>query len=135
MTIVEVMVSVFLVAAAAAIVYTEMLVSYRILMRSRAKLEALSFAFDTIWHTYNLPVDELPAVAGIDLQSTPEDSLLGTNGIVKLVIRPENDLPTAPELINYWDIYVEVWPQEGSPLQVGTNSLAQYSVRRYRGDR
>ena len=135
MTLVEVMVSVFLVAAAAAIVYTEMLVSYRIMMRSRAKLEALSFAFDTIWNTYNLNIDSLPAVSRIDLLSTPQNSILGINGTIKLVIRPENDLPTAPELINYWDIFVEVWPEAGSPLQVGTNSMAQYSVRRYRGER
>lgn len=135
MTLVEVMVSVFLVAAAAAIIYTEMLVSYRILMRSRAKLEALSLAFDAIWETYNLHVNDLPAVSEVNLISTPQESLLGTNGTVKLVIRPEVDMPLAPELITYWDIQVEVWPHQDSPLQVGTNSLARYAVRRYRGER
>lgn len=137
MTLVEVMVSVFLVAVAAAIVYTEMIVSYRILMRSRAKLEAQSMAFDLIWETYNMPFAELEtySISDISLITTPEHSVLSTNGFVKLIIRPENEMPLTPELINYWDIFVEVWPEEGSPLQVGTNSLAEYSIRRYRGER
>lgn len=137
MTLVEVMVSVFLVAVAAAIVYTEMIVSYRILMRSRAKLEAQSLAFDLIWETYNMPFAQMEthSISLIDPQPTPEHSLLGTNGTLKLIIRPENEMPLTPDLINFWDIYVEVWPAEDSPLQVGTNSLAEYSIRRYRGER
>jgi hypothetical protein len=134
MTLVEVMVAVFLVAAAAAIIYTEMLVSYRILMRSRARLEALSLAFDTIWETYNRPSSLLGSISDIDLSPTPEGSLLGTNGIVKTVIRPAQE-GLIPEDMPYWDINVQVWPQEGSPLQVGTNSLAEYSIRRYQGER
>lgn len=134
MTLVEVMVAVFLVAIAAAIIYTEMLVSYRILMRSRAKLEALSLAFDTIWDTYNWPMESFPRYSEVDPQPTPEGCLLGTNGTIKLVIRPATE-GLAPELMPYWDILVEVWPEQDSPLQVGTNSLATYSIRRYRGDR
>lgn len=135
MTLVEVMVSIFLVAAAAAIIYTEMIVSYRVLMRSRAKLEAQSLAFDAIWETYNLPVAALGGISSLQLLPAPTDSLLTTNGFVKLVIRPENEMPLTPELVNFWDIFVEVWPEEGSPLQVGTNALAEYSIRRYRGER
>lgn len=137
MTLVEVMVSVFLVAVAAAIIYTEMIVSYRILMRSRAKLEAQSMAFDVIWETYNMPFVNLEAYSVSDTQvvSTPSDSVLSTNGFIKRIIRPENDLPSAPELIQYWDLFVEVWPGQGSPLQIGTNELASYSIRRYRGER
>ena len=94
-------------------------------------------AFDLIWETYNMPFAELEtySISDISLITTPEHSVLSTNGFVKLIIRPENEMPLTPELINYWDIFVEVWPEEGSPLQVGTNSLAEYSIRRYRGER
>lgn len=139
MTLVEVMVSIFLVAAAAAIIYTEMIVSYRVLMRSRAKLEAQSLAFDTLWEAYNMSWDELKSdysvYPGPIYTATPEHSLLSSNGVIKLIVRPENDIPTAPELINYWDMFVEVWPEQGSPLQVGTNALASYTIRRYQGER
>lgn len=135
MTLVEVMVSIFLVAAAAAIIYTEMIVSYRVLMRSRAKLEAQGMAFEKVWETYNLPVDALGSISSITNLSTRADSVLSTNGYVKLIIRPENEMPLTPELVNFWDIFVEVWPEEGSPLQVGTNALSQYTIRRYRGER
>ena len=144
----EVMISVFLVAAAAAIIYTEMIVSYRILMRSRAKLEANSFAFDTLWEAYNMSWDELKRdyaiYPGAKIIRTPADSVLSTNGYISLVIRPDNDLPTAPEDIQYWDMYVTVWPadpnkmyerESRSSLQIGTNHLARYSIRRFMGDR
>jgi type II secretory pathway pseudopilin PulG len=145
MTLVEVMVSVFLVAVAAAIIYTEMIISYRILMRSRAKLEANSMAFDAIWEAYNMSWTELKndysVYPGPIITATHANSVLSTNGYIKLIIRPENDLPTAPELINYWDMFVEVWPampdvngKRGS-LQIGTNSLASYQIRRYQGER
>jgi hypothetical protein len=133
------MLSVFLVAVAAAIIYTEMLVSYRIMMRSRAKLEAHGLAFDALWEAYNKSWTELKAnysiYPGPEISATPEDSVLSTNGFVKVIIRPENDLPSAPEDIQYWDIFVEVWPGEDSPLQVGTNALSAYQIRRYQGER
>jgi len=139
MTLVEVMVSVFLVAVAAAIIYTEMVVSYRILMRSRAKLEAQSIAFDAIWEAYNKSWTELKTsysiYPGPEITRTSAQSILSTNGYIKVIIRPENDQPTAPELINYWDMFVQVWPGEDSPLQVGTNALASYQIRRYQGER
>lgn len=135
MTLVEVMVSIFLVAAAAAIIYTEMIVSYRVLMRSRAKLDAQGMAFERIWATYNLPVEALGSISSITNFPTRADSMLSTNGYVKLIIRPENEMPLTPDLVNFWDIFVEVWPEEGSPLQVGTNALSQYNIRRYRGER
>ena len=139
MTLVEVMVSVFLVAVAAAIVYTEMIVSYRILMRSRAKLEAQSMAFDTIWATYNMSWDELMNDHSVYIE--PEDkavspgSMIAPDGIIRTYIIPENDSPTAPDLINYWDIIVEIWPGENSPLQVGTKPLATYRLQRKKGPR
>lgn len=134
MTLVEVMVAVFLVSVAAAIVYTEMVVSYRILMRSRARLEALSLAFDEIWDVYNQPVSSFGSYSTIDMTNTPAACLLGTNGVIKTVVRPAQ-AGLIPDQMPYWDINVQIWPEEGSPLQVGTNSLAEYAIRRYRGER
>jgi len=137
MTLVEVMISVVLVAVAAIIVYTEMIVSYRILMRSRARLEAQSMAFDELWENYSMSLPELEtySTSVVQVASTPANSVLSTNGYIKKIIRPENEMPTTPEKIQYWDIFVEVWPGLGSPLQVGTNSMASYRIRRYRGER
>jgi len=141
---VEVMISVVLVAAAAAIIYTEMIVSYRILMRSRAKLEANSFAFDTLWEAYNKSWTELKSDYRVypvpEIIRTPADSVLSTNGYITLIIRPENDNPTAPEEIAYWDMIATVWPSEPDEtgnrgLQIGTNYLARYSIRRFQGER
>ena len=135
-TLVEVLVAIFLVAIAATIIYSEMLLSYRTLMRSRARIEAQTLAFDHIWEAYNIPNDsDLPAISTNRMMSTPEESLFSTNGIIELAILPEIDMPLTPELIQYWDMVVQVWPEEGSPLQIGTNALARYAVRRYRGER
>lgn len=133
----EVMISVFLVSVAAIIIYTEMIVSYRILMRSRAKLEAQNLAFNILWENYNMTLSALQtySTSVVQVVSTPADSVLSSSGYIKRIIRPENELPFAPETIQYWDIFVEVWPGSGSPLQVGTNSLASYRIRRYRGER
>jgi hypothetical protein len=130
------MVSVFLVAVAAAIVYSEILLAYRTLMRSRAKLEAQTLAFDTLWATYNLPsYSDLPSVSEIQSQATPQQSIFGDTGVIEMAIIPEIDMPLTPELIQYWDLLVQVWPAEGSPLQIGEEPLARYAVRRYRGER
>ncbi len=135
-TLVEVMVSVFLVAVAAAIIYSEMLLAYRTLMRSRARLEAQTMAFDHLWELYNLKDDsDLPSIATNLALATPQESVFGTTGVIEMAILPEIDAPQTPDLIQYWDIVVQVWPEEDSPLQIGTNSLAQYAIRRYRGDR
>ena len=136
MTLVEVMVAVFLVGAAAAIVYTEMILSYRILMRSRARLEAQGLAFDGLWKIYNAPLDNMPVVSTTAwVESTPAESILSSNGIIECLILAETNPPVLPDRVWYWDIVVQVWPEEGSPLQVGTNPLARYAVRRYRGER
>ncbi len=135
MTLVEVMIAIVLVAVAAAIIYTEMLLSYRILMRSRARIEAQGMAFDYVWEGYNMPLQNLPAISQIQSFATPSNSVFGTNGTVDLAILPEIDSPLLPDLIQYWDVIAQVWPPEGSPLQVGTNPLARSAVRRYRGTR
>ncbi len=133
----------FLVSIAAVIVYTEMLLSYRILMRSRARLEAQSIAFDNLWMIYNSPITNLPSTStnfyqykyGLDSLPTPEWSLMSTNGWVDCHILAETNAPVMPDPIWYWDIVVQVWPPANSPLQISTNPLARYTVRRYRGER
>ena len=131
-TLVEVMIAVMLVGVAAAIVYSEMLVSYRILMRSRARLEAQAMASDLIWLKYNLPNDEMPTSSTNELRRTDATSVLSTNGFLDYSVLVEtNDVNE----VVYWDFTVTVWAPTNSPLQMGTNALARYDVRRYQRDR
>jgi prepilin-type N-terminal cleavage/methylation domain-containing protein len=135
-TLVEVMIAVFLVGVAATIVYTEMLMAYRILMRSRARLEAQSIAFDRLWEIYNQPRGMLPQSPTIlPPEPTPADCILSTNGIIDCLILAEVDPQITPDPVRHWDIVVEVWAPTNSPLQLGTNSLARYAIRRYWGAR
>jgi prepilin-type N-terminal cleavage/methylation domain-containing protein len=129
MTLVEVMIAMFLVSIAAVIVYTEMLLAYRMLMRSRARLEAQTIAFDNLWQVYNLP--SMPDVSQMTYSlQTPEWSVMSTNGWVECHILAEQVV--APR---YWEIWVTVWPPTNSPLQVGTSPLARAAVWRWKGER
>lgn len=135
-TLVEVMIAMFLVSVAAIIVYTEMLLAYRILSRSRARLEAQSIAFDHLWEIYNTPLENMPIISETRYsRPTPEWSLLGTNGWVDCHILAETNPPVLPDPVWYWEIIVTVWPPTNSLLQVGTNPLARAAVWRYRGER
>ncbi len=134
----EVMIAVLLIAVAAAVVYTEMILSYRVLMRSRARMEANGLAFDYLWKAFNMPKDDLPAISQMWSFATPENTVFSTNGMVDLIIHPEVDAPLLPDSIQWWDITVQVWPSAPgveSPLQLGTNELARCVIRRYRGER
>lgn len=130
------MIAMVLVSVAAAVVYTEMLLAYRILMRARARLEAQSMAFDRLWEVYNQPLTNMPLIStNWPSIPTPDDCILSTNGIIACQILAENDVPLLPDPVWYWDIIVNVWAPSNSPLQLGTNSLARYAIRRYRGER
>jgi len=125
-TLVEVLIAMFLVSIAAVIVYTEMLMSYRMLTRSRARLEAQSIAFNRLMDFYTTPQSAMPTNATVyPLESTPSNCLLSTSGNIECVI----DVPASP--VPYWDIVVTVWVPANSPVQVGTNWLARCAVRRY----
>lgn len=128
-----------LVSVASIIVYTEMLTAYRILMRSRARLEAQSIAFDRLWQIYNLPLADMKNYiisTNLPLAPTPANSILSTNGIIDCQILAETNSPVAGDPVEYWDIVVQVWAPTNTPLQIGTNySLARYAIRRYCGDR
>jgi prepilin-type N-terminal cleavage/methylation domain-containing protein len=124
-TLVEVMIAMFLASVAAVIVYTEMLLSYRILMRSRARLEAQSIAFDNLWQVYNRP-DPVKISGLLYSISTPEWSLMSTNGWVDCYVTAETNITP-----RYWEIWVTVWPPTNSPLQIGTNPLARVGVWRW----
>lgn len=135
-TLVEVMIAMFLVSVAAIIVYTEMLMAYRILMRSRARLEAQGIAFDNLWTFYNTPLENMPVMSESRYsRATPEWSVFSTNGWVDCHVLAETNPPVLSDPVWYWDITVTVWPPTNSPLQIGTNPMARVAVRRYRGER
>jgi prepilin-type N-terminal cleavage/methylation domain-containing protein len=136
LTLVEVMIAMFLVSIAAVIVYTEMLMAYRTLARSRARLEAQSIAFDHLWAIYNTPLANMPIVSETYTNfSTPEWSMMSTGGWVECQILAETNPPVLPDPVWYWDIVVQVWPPTNTLLQIGTNPLSRYAIRRYRGER
>lgn len=128
-TLVEVLIAMFLVSIAAIIVYTEMLLSYRILMRSRARLEAQSIAFDNLWEVYNR-TDPVKISGQLYSKPTPEWSLMSTNGWVECHILAEQVVSP-----RYWEIWVTVWPPTNSSLQIGANPLARAAVWRWDGER
>ena len=137
LTLVEVLIAIMLVSVAAAVVYTELIYSYRILMRSRAKLDAQGLAFDKLWEVYNLPIDSLPLVStsGFVVEPAPTNSVLHPHGLIVCDITTETNAPSLPDPVYFWDIYVQVWAGTNSPIDFGDQELVRYQVRRYRGDR
>lgn len=131
LTLIEVMVSIFLVSLAATIIYTQMILSYRVLMRSRARLEAQSIAFDHLWELYNTPLADMPMLSGLVTNfPTPAWSVMSTDGTVELFVEADDLLDPS-----YWTIVAQVWAPTNTPVSVGTNALARYEVWRYRGER
>ncbi len=138
LTMVEVLIAVLLVGVAATVVYTELIASYRILMRSRAKLDAQGMAFDTLWEAYNQPLDALIELPGIMataiVKSGPTNSVLHPHGLIRTTIRP-TDVAELPDPVDYWDITVQVYAGTNSPIDFGDRELVRYDVRRYRWER
>jgi prepilin-type N-terminal cleavage/methylation domain-containing protein len=132
MTLVEVMISMFLVSVAAVIVYTEMQLSYRILMRTRARMEAQTLAFDRLWTYYNnTKVANLPVSAGVVTNgSTPEWSVMSSNGLWEIIVIPSSFNPLNSKPTN-WVMVATVWPASNSLLRIGTNPLARTTITRY----
>ena len=137
-TLVEVLISVVLVSVAAAVVYTELIASYRILMRSRAKLEAQGMAFDALWESYNQPLSSLIAlpgvIASVSVESAPTNSVLFPHGLVRTTILPK-DVLTLPDPVDCWEIIVQVYAGTNSPIDFGDRPLVEYNVWRYRWER
>ncbi len=145
MTLVEVLIAVALVSAAAAIVYHGTCYSYKTVMRSRARLDAQGIAFDKLWEIFNKPLNDLPDVTVIlPDEPTPVMSVFSDKGTVSSSISPETNAPI--NWIEYWEIRVQVWAPTNSPLFSVINPdgtvtaayehpLADYTVLRYRGDR
>ena len=144
MTLVEVLVAVVLVGATASAVYGGGFFAYKVMMRSRARLEAQGIAFDLLWKVFNADYATLPTVSTNGTLRTPEDSLFSTNGLVRYAVMPESDAPVSR--IDYWEIQVQVWAPQDSPLFAVLNPdgtvradyplpLVDYSVLRYRGKR
>lgn len=134
MTLVEVMISMFLVSVAAVIVYTEMQLSYRILMRTRARMEAQTLAFDRLWIYYNnTKIANLPSIyAGVPETNgpTPEWSVMSSNGQWEIIVIPSGINPLNSKPTN-WVMVATVWPASNSLLRIGTNPLARTTITRY----
>lgn len=144
MTLVEVLIAVVLVSVAAALVYQGGFSSYRILMRSRLRLEAQGVAFDKLWSLFNMPLDSLPNVALVGTESPPDGGAFSGNGWVRYAVLPETNVPLSR--IEYWEISVQVWPasndvlftvldDDGTVMATSPHPLAEYTVLRYRGSR
>ncbi len=144
MTLVEVLIALVLISAAATVVYQGIFYSYRTMMRSRARLDAQGIAFDKLWELFNMPYNDLPSSANYDSEPTPEGSLFSTNGIIEFAILPETNAPL--NWIEYWEMIVQVQVPSNSPLFSVTDTngaviagapgpVATYTVLRYRGDR
>ncbi len=147
-TLVEVLVSILLVAASAATLYQGMIYSHKTLMRSRAKLDAQGIAFDALWGKFNvgdhqnLPNLGAPASKTSLTFSTPENSVFSTNGTVNVWVIPGTN---SGGVVERWEITAQVWAPENSVLfsvfEEGTvvgeypYPLAEYSIIRYMGDR
>ncbi len=147
-TLVEVLVSILLVAASAATLYQGMMYSHKTLMRSRAKLDAQGIAFDALWGKFNvgdhrnLPQLGAPASKTHLTFSTPEESIFSTNGTVDVWVNPGTN---NQEVVERWEMTAQVWAPKNSVLfsvfedgaVVGEYPypLAEYSIIRYMGDR
>jgi hypothetical protein len=144
MTLVEVLIAVVLVGATTTAIYSGGFFCYKVMMRSRARLEAQGIAFDRLWLIFNMTYEDLPTVSVSESLPTPEESLFSTNGLVVYALIPETEVPVSR--IDYWEVRVQVWAPQDSPLFAviepdGTVSaeypdpLVDYSVLRYRGRR
>ena len=144
MTLVEVLIALVLVSAAAAVVYQSIFYSYKTMMRSRMRLDAQGVAFDKLWGLFNTKYEDLPTTAISAEEATPAESVFSTNGTVWFAFLPETNAPVAR--IDYWYVVVQVWAPSNSPLfsVLNTNGtviaeypdpLVEYRVIRYRGDR
>lgn len=144
MTLIEVLIAVVLVGATASAVYGGGFYCYKMMMRGRVRLEAQGIAFDQLWTIFNTAYEHLPTVSTNGTLPTPEDSVFSTNGLVRYAVMPESDDPVSR--IDYWEIQVQVWAPQNSPLFAvlepdGTvsadypHALVDYSVMRYRGKR
>lgn len=147
-TLVEVLVSILLMAAAAATLYQGMMYSYKTLMRSRAKLDAQGLAFDALWGKFNVGNHEnLPALGAPASQthltfSTPEECVFSTNGTIDVWVNPETN---TLGVVERWEMTVQVWApknsilfsifEDGAVIGEYPYPLAEYSIIRYMGDR
>jgi prepilin-type N-terminal cleavage/methylation domain-containing protein len=144
MTLVEILLAVVLVSVAATLVYNGGFYSYKILMRSRLRLEAQGIAFDRLWELFNLPFEDLPTAAVSGTETPPTGGAFPPGGLVRFAVLPETNAPL--NWIEYWEITVQVWAPSNSPLfavilsngtvqATSPDPLAAYTVLRYRGER
>jgi len=124
LTLVEVLMSILLVGAGAAMIYKGSMYSYKTMMRSRARLSAQGIAFDKLWSFYNLqsPVELLMQEdLGWQWEPTHSNTVFGTNGAVEWVVEKPGGTGT-----NYWNIWVRVYayPSPNSAYNMDSNKTA-----------
>lgn len=146
MTLVEALIAVVLVSVAATLVYSGGFSSYRMLMRSRERLEAQGIAFDKLWILFNMPYDDLVVMSRNPalLEPTPVEGAFPAGGIIRSAVLPETNAPLLQ--IDCCEITVQVWAPSNSVLFSVMNNdgtvratqptpLAEYTVLRYPGGR
>ena len=146
MTLVEVLIAVVLVSVAATLVYNGGASAYKMLMRSRQRLEAQGIAFDKLWTVFNMPYTNIQAMglSPVLLEPTPTEGAFPPGGVIRTAVLPET---TAPLLqIDYYASTVQVWApsnsilfsvmnSDGTVRAVQADPLAEYTVLRYPGGR
>lgn len=146
MTLVEILISVVLVSVAATLVYKGGYSSYKILMRSRQRLEAQGIAFDRLWSLFNLPYEAIEALGREPAltEPTPVEGEFPAGGTIRSFVIPETEDPVSR--IDYYEITVQVWApvdsilfsvmnDNGTIRAAQTEPLAEYTVLRYPGGR
>ena len=146
MTLVEVLIAVVLVSVAATLVYNGGASAYKMLMRSRQRLEAQGIAFDKLWSIFNMPYADLEGMgrSPVLLEPTPTAGAFPPGGVIRTAVLPETNDP--PLKIDYYEITVQVWApsnsilfsvmnSDGTVRAVQADPLAEYTVLRYPGGR
>jgi len=146
MTLVEVLMAVVLISIAATLVYSGGLASYKMLMRSRMRLEAQGIAFDKLWQLFNLPLNAIMISSQMPplVEPTPAGGAFPDGGLIRSVVLPETNAPL--DRIDYWEIIVQVFAPSNSLLFSVMNDdgtvqaaysepLAEYRILRYPGER
>ena len=146
MTLVEVLIAVVLVSVAATLVYSGGASSYKMLMRSRQRLEAQGIAFDKLWTVFNTPYTDIQAMglSPVLVEPTPAAGAFPPGGIIRTSVSPETNDPILQ--IDYYQITVQVWApsnsilfsvinNDGTVRAVQAEPLAEYTVLRYPGGR
>jgi len=126
-TLVESMVASTLVAGAVTILFTSMIMFFGQIDTASNYLAAQGMCFDRMWMIYNRPLSDFEniTVASFEVYQMPDDSVIGTAGVIRVSITP---------FTNRWEIQANaLWPQRmAGAMRIISNG---YVATRYRTDR